>query len=49
MPVYAMPGGSPGLRAASKEFRIRHVIFCRGCPAEDPDYVLFQKKSGFGT
>ena len=38
-----MPGGRPGLRAVSKEIRIWHVIFCRGCRAGDRDYVLFQE------
>ena len=43
------PGGSPGLRADSKEIKIWHVICCRGCRAGEWDYVPIQKKSGFGT
>ena len=44
-----MAGGSPGLRAVSKEIKIWHVICCRGWRAGVLDYVPFQKKSRFGT
>ena len=39
----------PELRAVSKEIRIWHVIYCRGYRMGVQNYVLFRKKSGFGT
>ena len=39
----------PESRAVSKEIRIWHVIYCLGCRMGVQNYVLFRKKSGFGT